>query len=163
MKEEVRLLIKDLQYACSQSLFDGIVRTAADDDDTDTKDRTFQGSSETNITVQHAAKRQRRDGDKATYKSESWDTVSPLILIIFHIFVYLYLTLLSEIISLIQSLVTSAFFIFMNIYIYTLFLLSDFGPRKYTSTIYDELRAWSSLETNWNNVAWIFTSAIYWE
>ena len=84
MKEEVRLLIKDLQYACRQSLFDGIVRTAAaadddDDDDTDTaitKDRTFQGSSETNITVQHAAKRQRKDGDKATYKSESWDTVS---------------------------------------------------------------------------------------
>ena len=86
MKEEVRLLIKDLQYACRQSLFDGIVRTAAaddddddDDDDTDTaitKDRTFQGSSETNITVQHAAKRQRKDGDKATCKSESWDTVS---------------------------------------------------------------------------------------
>ena len=85
MKEEVRLLIKDLQYACRQSLFDGIVRTAAadddddDDDDTDTaitKDRTFQGSSETNNTVQHAAKRQRKDGDKAIYKSESWDTVS---------------------------------------------------------------------------------------
>jgi hypothetical protein len=108
MKEEVRLLIKDLQYACRQSLFNGIVRTAADDDDdTATKDRTFQGSSETNITVQHAAKRQRRDGDKATYKSESWDTVSPLILvlIIFHIiFVYFYLTLLSAITSLIQSL-----------------------------------------------------------
>ncbi|MGK3757457.1 MAG: hypothetical protein ACI8RD_009771 [Bacillariaceae sp.] len=96
MKEEVRLLIKDLQYACRQSLFDGIVRTTtADDDDTmtATKDRTFQGSSEINVTA-HAAKRQRRDGgDKTTYKSESWDTVSSLILIIFHLSIYFILFL----------------------------------------------------------------------
>jgi hypothetical protein len=60
---------------------------------TATKDRTFQGSSEINVTA-HAAKRQRRDGgDKTTYKSESWDTVSSLILIIFHLSIYFILFL----------------------------------------------------------------------
>lgn len=51
MKEEVRLLIKDLQYACRQSLFDGIVRTAAADDDDDDDDTDNQQQEQPRVEV----------------------------------------------------------------------------------------------------------------
>mmetsp|Transcript_54051 Transcript_54051/g.60432 ORF Transcript_54051/g.60432 Transcript_54051/m.60432 type:complete len:1088 (-) Transcript_54051:1412-4675(-) len=68
MKEEVRLLIKDLQFACHQSLFNGIIGSTDDDTVAEpvTKNRTFHGSSE--------AKRRRIDGTTA-YTSKSWDTI----------------------------------------------------------------------------------------
>lgn len=109
MKEEVRLLIKDLQYACHQSLFNGIIGGVDDGTAAEsvTKDRTFQGSSETTVSNAHSqvAKRRRKD-DTTTYISKSWDTVSfkvstTKLRCMFPI--YLFLTLLSEIVSLVQS------------------------------------------------------------
>ena len=82
MKEDIRLMIKELQYACRQSLYNGIAGVAGGNGDAGPLSDREQPLAASNLrpgvpVAVPVAKRQRRDTSAGTNnEGRSWDVVS---------------------------------------------------------------------------------------